>query len=155
MHDPLHFHTSYEILYVHDGEIEVVIDKSVYHPVKGELVLIPPDKAHSYRTADYSVVSIGIFNTDYLSEIREEIRSGILRYPVIPNAEKLFEELLMDEEGLKQTDNKLIHIGKPIALDEATFFEELEALRITAEKGGDVIPLLQKIAPTFRVKTHA
>ena len=27
---PLHFHTSYEILYVHDGEIEVVIDKSVY-----------------------------------------------------------------------------------------------------------------------------
>lgn len=94
---PLHFHTSYEILYVHDGEIEVVIDKSVYHPIKGELVLIPPDKAHSYRTADYSVVSIGIFNTDYLSEIREEIRSGILRYPVIPNAEKLFEELCLNQ----------------------------------------------------------
>ena len=88
---PLHFHTSYEILYVLDGEIEVVIDKSVYHPVKGEMVLVPPDKAHSYRTADYSVVSVVIFNTDYLLEIREEIRLGILRYPVIPNAEKLFE----------------------------------------------------------------
>lgn len=66
--------------------------------------------------------------------------------------EKLFEELLMDEEGLKQTDNKLIHIGKPISLDEATFFEELEALRITAENGGNVIPLLQKIAPTFKAQ---
>ena len=62
---PLHFHTSYEILYVLDGEIEVVIDKSVYHPVKGEMVLVPPDKAHSYRTADYSVVSVVIFNTDF------------------------------------------------------------------------------------------
>ncbi|MBQ3003127.1 MAG: polysaccharide biosynthesis protein, partial [Clostridia bacterium] len=68
--------------------------------------------------------------------------------------EKLFEELLMDEEGLQQTDNKLIHIGKPITLDETTFFEELEALRITAENGGDVIPLLQKIAPTFRPKVN-
>ncbi len=68
--------------------------------------------------------------------------------------EKLYEELLMDEEGLQQTDNKLIHIGKPIKLDETTFFEELEALRITAENGGNVIPLLQKIAPTFCVKSN-
>ena len=68
--------------------------------------------------------------------------------------EKLYEELLMDEEGLQQTDNKLIHIGKPITLDETAFFEQLEALRITAEKGGDVIPLLQKIAPTFKTKAN-
>ncbi len=31
--------------------------------------------------------------------------------------EKLYEELLMDEEGLQETPNKLIHIGKPIEFD--------------------------------------
>ena len=32
--------------------------------------------------------------------------------------EKLYEELLMSEEGLQSTENKLIHIGKPIEFDE-------------------------------------
>ena len=32
--------------------------------------------------------------------------------------EKLFEELLMDEEGMEETENRLIHIGKPIEFDE-------------------------------------
>lgn len=35
--------------------------------------------------------------------------------------EKLYEELLMDEEGLQNTDNELIHIGKPIEMDESLF----------------------------------
>ena len=42
--------------------------------------------------------------------------------------EKLYEEILMDEEGLSQTENKLIHIGKPIEMDENDFFEKLQKL---------------------------
>ena len=42
--------------------------------------------------------------------------------------EKLYEELLMDEEGLQSTENKLIHIGKPIEFDEELFLQQLEEL---------------------------
>ena len=42
--------------------------------------------------------------------------------------EKLYEELLMDEEGLQSTDNELIHIGKPIDFDEELFIHQLEEL---------------------------
>ena len=42
--------------------------------------------------------------------------------------EKLYEELLMKEEGLQDTDNKLIHIGRPIELDERLFFQQLKQL---------------------------
>ena len=42
--------------------------------------------------------------------------------------EKLYEEILMDEEGMSQTENNLIHIGKPIELDEDEFFKKLQKL---------------------------
>ena len=43
--------------------------------------------------------------------------------------EKLYEEMLMAEEGLKETENKLIHIGQPIEFDENEFFAALDNLR--------------------------
>ena len=48
--------------------------------------------------------------------------------------EKLYEELLMDEEGLQSTPNKLIHIGKPIAMNDKLFFKELDKLIASAYK---------------------
>lgn len=42
--------------------------------------------------------------------------------------EKLYEELLMSEEGLQDTENKLIHIGKPIEFDEELFLKNLKEL---------------------------
>ncbi len=63
--------------------------------------------------------------------------------------EKLYEELLMSEEGLQKTENALIYIGEPIQVDEPTFFSELSALRHTAEEGGDVLPLMHQLVPTF------
>ena len=64
--------------------------------------------------------------------------------------EKLFEEMLMDEEGLQETANKLIHIGKPIEFDEKTFFGQLERLRAASEKESpDIRKLVQEIVPTY------
>lgn len=63
--------------------------------------------------------------------------------------EKLYEELLMSEEGLQKTENELIYIGEPIKMDERTFFAELSELRHTAEEGGDVFPLMHQLVPTF------
>lgn len=42
--------------------------------------------------------------------------------------EKLYEEKLMAEEGLKKTRNELIHIGCPIPFEVETFLKELETL---------------------------
>ena len=53
--------------------------------------------------------------------------------------EKLYEELLMNEEGMQDTPNKLIHIGKPIEFDMERFEEQLEELYVTANEDGDGI----------------
>ena len=67
--------------------------------------------------------------------------------------EKLYEELLMDEEGLKTTENKLIHIGKPIEYDEETFTSELNELVDAAVNEKDNIrELVQKLVPTYTYK---
>ncbi|MDO5408975.1 MAG: nucleoside-diphosphate sugar epimerase/dehydratase [Lachnospiraceae bacterium] len=53
--------------------------------------------------------------------------------------EKLYEELLMKEEGMQDTPNQMIHIGHPIELDEETFFPSLEKLLAAAYEDGDGI----------------
>lgn len=65
--------------------------------------------------------------------------------------EKLYEELLMEEEGLQDTANRLIHIGKPIELDERVFEQQLEQLRAAVEKDEDSIrETVRKIVPAYR-----
>jgi FlaA1/EpsC-like NDP-sugar epimerase len=67
--------------------------------------------------------------------------------------EKMFEELLMNEEGLEQTNNKRIYIGKPIAYDENRFVEQLEILQKEAEKDSvEIRKYVQKIVSTYQVK---
>ena len=64
--------------------------------------------------------------------------------------EKLYEELLMSEEGLTDTENKLIHIGKPIEFDETQFYVQLNNLKHAVENEcEDVRPLIQEIVPTY------
>ena len=53
--------------------------------------------------------------------------------------EKLYEELLMNEEGMQDTPNKLIHIGKPIEFDMERFEGQLEELYSIANQDGDGI----------------
>ncbi|MBQ9765158.1 MAG: polysaccharide biosynthesis protein, partial [Lachnospiraceae bacterium] len=69
--------------------------------------------------------------------------------------EKLYEELLMDEEGLQDTENKLIHIGKPIELDEEKFFGQLENLKeVINDEPDEIRRLIQEIVPTYHPKTE-
>jgi len=67
--------------------------------------------------------------------------------------EKLFEELLMDEEGLTETKNKSIFIGKPIEIDEDKFFVNLKELKKEAnDESADIRPMVQKLVPTYKYK---
>ena len=67
--------------------------------------------------------------------------------------EKLYEEMLMAEEGLKQTKNKLIHIGEPIEFDEEEFFKELEELAVESKdelSNEEIKEWVKKLVPTYR-----
>lgn len=67
--------------------------------------------------------------------------------------EKLYEEMLMAEEGLKQTKNKLIHIGKPIEFDEKEFFEQLNELKIESKDeltNDEIKEWVKKLVPTYK-----
>ena len=65
--------------------------------------------------------------------------------------EKLYEELLMSEEGLKKTENELIFIGKPVGFDVVKFREQLEELGKAAEtEPENICQLIAEIVPTYR-----
>lgn len=67
--------------------------------------------------------------------------------------EKLYEELLMEEEGMQDTENKLIHIGKPIELDEAKFLRQLEELQeVSVLEPANIRKLVKEIVPTYVMK---
>lgn len=64
--------------------------------------------------------------------------------------EKMYEELLMGEEGMQQTANARIHIGKPISFDEKKFVKQLEELEIMAERDSeDIRENVQSIVDTY------
>ena len=58
--------------------------------------------------------------------------------------------MLMDEEGLKETANSMIHIGRPLEIDEDRFFEQLKELKDSSEiEDQDIRPLVRNIVPTY------
>lgn len=76
-----------------------------------------------------------------------------IEYTGLRPGEKLYEELLMAEEGMKETANKLIHIGKPIEMDEETFFDKLAELKEACYNDDERIKeKVQKLVPTYCIK---
>lgn len=76
-----------------------------------------------------------------------------IEYIGLRPGEKLFEEMLMDEEGLTETDNSRIHVGKPIEFDEEIFFEKLEELYESAYHETDNMKeIVAQLVPTYRIR---
>lgn len=74
-----------------------------------------------------------------------------LTYTGLRPGEKLFEEKLMAEEGLKKTENDLIHIGCPIPFDVDTFLRQLDGLMDVAYRNKENIrDTVQKMVSTYR-----
>lgn len=75
-----------------------------------------------------------------------------VKYTGLRPGEKLFEEMLMDEEGLRSTANNLIHIGKPLEINEAEFLQQLAQLHDACEKNSDDIrQIVATIVKTYRL----
>ncbi len=79
-----------------------------------------------------------------------------IKFTGLRPGEKLFEELLMNEEGLKSTDNKKIFIGNQISIDEKDLLMKLDKLKAFADDNNSegVVDMLGKIVPTFNHKPN-
>ena len=81
------------------------------------------------------------------SRVDEDIK---IEFTGLRPGEKLYEELLMEEEGLKETANKLIHVGKPIEIDEMRFFVQLKDLKEASKsESADIREMIKEIVPTY------
>lgn len=77
-------------------------------------------------------------------------------YTGLRPGEKLYEELLMGEEGLQETENKKIHIGKPIEMDDEWFQDKLLELELACNGESDRIrELVSEVVPTYRYRSES
>jgi FlaA1/EpsC-like NDP-sugar epimerase len=77
-----------------------------------------------------------------------------IRYTGLRPGEKLYEELLMKEEGLRETDNHRIHVGRPIEMDDERFCAQLAQLEQACEQEADNMKeLVAQMVPTYRPQT--
>lgn len=73
-----------------------------------------------------------------------------IQYSGLRPGEKLFEEKLMAEEGMKRTKNDLIHIGQPIPFDTTEFLHQLEELaEASYENSENIVEMVEEIVTTF------
>ena len=73
-----------------------------------------------------------------------------VRYTGLRPGEKLYEEMLMQEEGLRSTPNHLIHIGRPLDIDVPAFERQLSALAAACWENSPAIrTLLAQVVPTY------
>ena len=78
-----------------------------------------------------------------------------VEYTGLRPGEKLYEELLMKEEGLQETANKLIHIGKPIVMDDEKFKEQLDRLDAACKaETANMKDIVAEIVPTYKRKVE-
>lgn len=76
-----------------------------------------------------------------------------IEYTGLRPGEKLYEELLMAEEGMKDTANKLIHIGRPIEMNEDEFFHQLKELKDACYQDDEHIKeKVAQMVPTYHLK---
>lgn len=85
-----------------------------------------------------------------LSGMKPDVDIKIV-YTGLRPGEKLYEEKLMAEEGLKKTENKLIYIGLPLPFDTDVFLTQIQELMEAAyEEREDIRDLVAEVVPTFK-----
>ena len=120
--------------------VSLVLQAS-YYAKGGEIVIL--DMGEPVRIADMAR------NLIRLSGYEPDVDIKIV-YTGLRPGEKLYEELLMKEEGLQSTDNQLIHIGRPIEMDDELFTQQLERLRTACEsESEDIKDIVAEIVPTY------
>ena len=98
--------------------VSLVLEASIYAK-GGEIFVLDMGKPVRIDDMARKLIRLSGFQPDV------DIR---IVYTGLRPGEKLYEELLMDEEGMKDTPNKLIHIGHPIEMDDELFLQQIHRL---------------------------
>lgn len=145
-----------------EGGPVTVTDKNIirYFMTIPEAVALVLQAAHYAKGGEIFVLDMGepvriddmARNLIKLSGFTPDVDIPIV-YTGLRPGEKLYEELLMDEEGLTDTDNKLIHIGHPIEMDDAWFEQKLAELD-EASKGESerIKAIVAEVVKTYQYK---
>ena len=76
-----------------------------------------------------------------------------IKYTGLRPGEKLYEELLIKDEGLKKTKNELIFVGEPLKFDEVHFLSELKKLEQAAiDESMDIKEMVASIIPSYHIR---
>ncbi len=124
--------------------VSLVLQAGVYAD-RGEIFVL--DMGEPVRIDDLArnLIRLSGFEPDLDIEIK---------YTGLRPGEKLYEEMLMSEEGLRTTANELIHIGQPLELNDVKFAQQLVKLEKACNENSDKIcDMVEQIVPTYRRKT--
>lgn len=123
--------------------VSLVMQAGVYAK-GGEIFVLDMGSPMKIDTLARNLIKLSGFKPD------EDIK---IEYTGLRPGEKLYEEKLMDEEGLERTENELIHIGRPIDFDTDTFLMQLAQLMEIAYDNDDCVnEKVAQIVTTYRFK---
>ncbi len=86
------FHKNLEFVYVLDGEIKMTVDTTAETVKKGQMAIILPMCVHSFETPENSVVWIGVFSNDYVSEFAAFVANKAVGKPSFRVADSKYVE---------------------------------------------------------------
>ena len=116
-----------------------------YYARGGEIFILDMGEPVKIDTMARNMIRLSGYEPDV--DIRVE-------YTGLRPGEKLYEELLMKEEGLQETANRLIHIGKPIEMDDEKFKEQLSRLeKASKAEVSNMKDIVAEIVPTYVQQT--
>ncbi len=118
-----------------------------YYAKGGEIFVLDMGEPVKIDTMARNLIRLSGYEPDVDIEVK---------YTGLRPGEKLYEELLMKEEGLQDTDNKLIHIGKPIEMDDELFKQQLVRLeKAYKEEVTNMKEIVSEIVPTYTITPNA
>ena len=122
--------------------VSLVLQAGAYAE-KGEIFVL--DMGEPVRIDDLArnLIKLSGFEPDVDIEVK---------YTGLRPGEKLYEEILMSEEGLKNTANDMIHIGSPLEIDQKVFLRQLQELQVACEDNYvDIRSMVYQIVPTYKI----
>lgn len=79
---PSHLHRCYELIFVIEGEMEVIISERCFQLKSGQFLLILPYEIHSFRSESQSQAKLCVFSPDYVPTFQQMIEKRALENPV-------------------------------------------------------------------------
>ena len=103
------------------------------------------------KLADLKLIETAVYDSAKRVEISAPIESLLFQ-----DGEKMYEERLMAEEGMQETANKMISIGKPIQFDEERFMKQLEELRdYVVQEPDDIREHIKQMVDTYSYRSES